>query len=191
MKDFLLKTSIEEVSSPCDKNLYNRAHSHLRKLHQQANEKRKAEKIASLSPEDSSVWKQARWCTGDKFHMPPHYNHKNGFHPSGKSRSKRRLSKFFKRHPIDKIEPCKPSEIVRIIGKLKKGKSPGIDGFTNLMLQRLPIKSIFRLVEIINAILKFHHFPKAWKTAIVVPIIKPGKNAQDPVSYRPISFSLR
>ncbi|GBN19032.1 putative RNA-directed DNA polymerase from transposon X-element [Araneus ventricosus] len=56
------------------------------------------------------------------------------------------------------------------------------------MLKRLPIKYIFRLVEIINAILKFHHFPNAWKTAIVVPIIKPGKNAQDPVSYRPISL---
>nr|GBN24302.1 putative RNA-directed DNA polymerase from transposon X-element [Araneus ventricosus]GBN24314.1 putative RNA-directed DNA polymerase from transposon X-element [Araneus ventricosus] len=56
------------------------------------------------------------------------------------------------------------------------------------MLQRLPIKSILRLVEIINAILKFHHFPNAWKTAIIVPIIKPGKNAQDPVSYRPISL---
>ncbi|GBM42725.1 hypothetical protein AVEN_219168-1 [Araneus ventricosus] len=51
----------------------------------------------------------------------------------------RRLNKFFKRHPTDKIEPCKPSEIVRIIGKLKKGKCPAIDGFTNLMLQRLPV----------------------------------------------------
>ncbi|GBL82343.1 putative RNA-directed DNA polymerase from transposon BS [Araneus ventricosus] len=145
-------------------------------------------------------------------HAPSHYKHKNASSPIRKKPKQlqtpyhnspdtphppppptealvqRRLSKFFKRHPTDKIEPCKRPEIVRIIGKLKIGKSPGIDGFTNLMLQRLPIKSIFRLVEIINAILKFHHFPKAWKTAIVVPIIKPGKNAQDPVSYRPISL---
>ncbi|GBL98672.1 hypothetical protein AVEN_19718-1 [Araneus ventricosus] len=56
------------------------------------------------------------------------------------------------------------------------------------MLQRLPIKSIFRLFEIINAILEFHHFPNAFKAAILVPIIKSGKNAQEPVSYRPISL---
>ncbi|GBL53740.1 RNA-directed DNA polymerase from mobile element jockey [Araneus ventricosus] len=109
-------------------------------------------------------------------------------HPPTEALVTRRQNKFFKHHPTDKIEPCKPSEIIQIIGKLKTVKSPGIDGFTNLMLQRLPIKSILRLVEIINAILKFHHFPNAWKTAIVVPIIKPGKNAQDPVSYRPISL---
>ncbi|GBM16888.1 putative RNA-directed DNA polymerase from transposon X-element, partial [Araneus ventricosus] len=169
-------------------------------------------KIASLNPDDGSVWKQARWCTGDKFHMPPLItNTKIVFtnqekaeaiadslekqfqlnelsHPPTEALVQRRINKFLKQRPTDTIEPCKASEIVQIIGKLKKGKSPGIDGFTNLMLKRLPLKSIFRLVEIINAILKFHHFPNAWKTAIVVPIIKPGKNAQDPVSYRPISL---
>ncbi|GBN02677.1 hypothetical protein AVEN_174330-1 [Araneus ventricosus] len=59
------------TKDPRDENLYNRAHSHLRKLHQHANDRRKAEKIASLNPDDGSVWKQARWCTGDKLHMPP------------------------------------------------------------------------------------------------------------------------
>ncbi|GBO35862.1 putative RNA-directed DNA polymerase from transposon X-element [Araneus ventricosus] len=36
--------------------------------------------------------------------------------------------------------------------------------------------------------LKFHYFPNEWKTAIVIPILKPGKHAKDPGSYRPISL---
>ncbi|GBN49751.1 hypothetical protein AVEN_11333-1 [Araneus ventricosus] len=56
------------------------------------------------------------------------------------------------------------------------------------MLQRLPIKSIFRLVEIIKAILQYHHFANLWKTAIVVSIINPDKKAQKPFSCRPISL---
>ncbi|GFV09349.1 putative RNA-directed DNA polymerase from transposon X-element [Trichonephila clavipes] len=32
------------------------------------------------------------------------------------------------------------------------------------------------------------HFPRNWKTAIVFPIHKPGKNKKSPDSYRPISL---
>ncbi|GBO14617.1 putative RNA-directed DNA polymerase from transposon BS [Araneus ventricosus] len=52
----------------------------------------------------------------------------------------------------------------------------------------MPIKSVIRLTEIINAILKFQYFPNQWKTAIVAPILKPGKNPRDPSSYRSISL---
>ncbi|GBO17647.1 putative RNA-directed DNA polymerase from transposon BS, partial [Araneus ventricosus] len=36
--------------------------------------------------------------------------------------------------------------------------------------------------------LKFRHFPNCWKTARVLPILKPGKDPTHPVSYRPISL---
>ncbi|GBN97299.1 putative RNA-directed DNA polymerase from transposon X-element [Araneus ventricosus] len=52
----------------------------------------------------------------------------------------------------------------------------------------MPIKSIIRLTEIINAILKFQYFPNQWTTAIVTPILKHGENSRDPSSYRPISL---
>ncbi|GBN31380.1 hypothetical protein AVEN_12451-1 [Araneus ventricosus] len=35
---------------------------------------------------------------------------------------------------------------------------------------------------------KFRHFPNFWKTARVLPILKPGKDPTHPVSYRPISL---
>ncbi|GBO43055.1 RNA-directed DNA polymerase from mobile element jockey [Araneus ventricosus] len=36
--------------------------------------------------------------------------------------------------------------------------------------------------------LQFNYFPNVWKSAIVVPILKPGKSPYDPGSYRPISL---
>ena len=36
--------------------------------------------------------------------------------------------------------------------------------------------------------LKLHHFPTPRKTALVIPILKPGKTSASPVSYRPISL---
>ncbi|GFX35179.1 RNA-directed DNA polymerase from mobile element jockey [Trichonephila clavipes] len=36
--------------------------------------------------------------------------------------------------------------------------------------------------------LTLRYFPKSWKTAVVVPILKPGKNSALAESYRPISL---
>ncbi|GBO36806.1 putative RNA-directed DNA polymerase from transposon BS [Araneus ventricosus] len=56
------------------------------------------------------------------------------------------------------------------------------------MLKNLPCTMIFEFTEIINNIFKFNYFPKAWKTAVVVPILKPGKDPTQPENYRPISL---
>ncbi|GBM76932.1 hypothetical protein AVEN_132432-1 [Araneus ventricosus] len=73
--------------------------------------------------------------------------------------------------------PVPSSEIADYIDKLGKGKS---SGFTNLMIKRMPIKSVIRLTEIINGILKLQYFPNQWKSAIEAPILKPGKKPQGP-----------
>ncbi|GFV12430.1 hypothetical protein TNCV_1792091 [Trichonephila clavipes] len=35
---------------------------------------------------------------------------------------------------------------------------------------------------------KLRSFPNAWKTAVIIPILKPGKNPKLAESYRPISL---
>ena len=83
---------------------------------------------------------------------------------------------------------CRPGEVLAIIKKLANRKAPGPDDIPNILLKRLPLKTKVQLAYIIDAILKLQHFPSAWKQAIIIPILKPGKNGADPNSYRPISL---
>ncbi|GBM61865.1 putative RNA-directed DNA polymerase from transposon X-element [Araneus ventricosus] len=207
-----IRNKLQKSRDPRDKNLLNRAHSYLRKLHHEANQRRETNKITSLNPSDGSIWQQVKNYTKTYSKISPlltprtivHSNHEkaeaiadvlenqfktNDFsHPPTDNLIKRKLNKFFKKTLDNSFTPCTPSEIAEYIEKLKKGKTPGKDGITNLMIKRMPIKSIFRLTEIINSILKFQYFPNHWKTAIVAPILKPGKSPREPNSYRPISL---
>ncbi|GBM25589.1 putative RNA-directed DNA polymerase from transposon X-element [Araneus ventricosus] len=110
------------------------------------------------------------------------------FPPPTKETVSKRVKRFLKKNPNDEPDHCLPSEIIEYINKLKASKSPVSENISNILIKRLPIKSIIRLTEIVNAMLKFHYFPNEWKTAIVVWILKPGKLPYDPSSYRPISL---
>ncbi|GBO23086.1 RNA-directed DNA polymerase from mobile element jockey [Araneus ventricosus] len=84
--------------------------------------------------------------------------------------------------------PPHNDEITKCIKNLQKIKAPGYDGISNKIILNLPIKCITTLRIIIENIMKFGYFPTRWKTATVIPILKPGKDPTDPVSYRPISL---
>ncbi|GFU76661.1 RNA-directed DNA polymerase from mobile element jockey [Trichonephila clavipes] len=56
------------------------------------------------------------------------------------------------------------------------------------MVLNFPISIIFQLTNLINKILHSGHFPQAWKTATVIPILKPGKDPTLATSHRPISL---
>lgn len=74
------------------------------------------------------------------------------------------------------------------IKKLKNSKTPGEDKISPRLLKNLPNRAIFVLTHIFNMCLFFNYFPCSWKSAIVFPLLKPGKPASDPISYRPISL---
>ncbi|GFU98635.1 RNA-directed DNA polymerase from mobile element jockey [Trichonephila clavipes] len=88
----------------------------------------------------------------------------------------------------DQIPPALPSEVISYIKKIKVRKCPGRDGITNKMLKYLPLITIFKITNIINNMLNLRYFPSAWKTAVVVPILKPGKDPTLAESHRPISL---
>ncbi|GFW16687.1 probable RNA-directed DNA polymerase from transposon X-element [Trichonephila clavipes] len=88
----------------------------------------------------------------------------------------------------DQIPPALPSEVIFYIKKIKVRKCPGRDGITNKMLKHLPLITIFKITNIINNMLNLRYFPSAWKTAVVVPILKPGKDPTLAESHRHISL---
>lgn len=79
-------------------------------------------------------------------------------------------------------------EITSIIKSLKPFKSAGPDSIQNVLLKQLPSEGIDFITKIINKCIENAHWPSSFKTAKVIPILKAGKPAADPRSYRPISL---
>lgn len=79
-------------------------------------------------------------------------------------------------------------EIMANVKRLKTSKAPGMDKVHNTLIKRLPPQAISYLTLIICCCLKFSYFPSKWKSASVIPIRKPGKDASLCTSYRPISL---
>jgi ribonuclease HI len=67
--------------------------------------------------------------------------------------------------------------------------SCGPDGVSYSMLKNLSHDSLNNLLYLYNRIWTEHTFPASWRMATIIPILKPGKNATDPMSYRPIALT--
>lgn len=81
-----------------------------------------------------------------------------------------------------------PQEIHNIIRKTNNKKAPGQDHISNRTLKELPRKAKIQLYYILNSCLKLQYFPSQWKNAIILPFVKPNKDARFASNYRPISL---
>jgi hypothetical protein len=84
--------------------------------------------------------------------------------------------------------PTSPGEVLSIVKKLKNSKSPGHDNINNKTVKNLPPKTIILLTYIFNAMFRLSYFPDTWKSALIITILKSGKQPDIPESYRPISL---
>ncbi|GFT55219.1 RNA-directed DNA polymerase from mobile element jockey [Trichonephila clavipes] len=64
----------------------------------------------------------------------------------------------------------------------------GLDQISNRMIKNLPLNSSYLSLLLINQLFKNNYFPNSWKTAVVIPILKPDKDSALPSNYRPISL---
>ncbi|GFV71170.1 putative RNA-directed DNA polymerase from transposon X-element [Trichonephila clavipes] len=67
--------------------------------------------------------------------------------------------------------------------------SPGPDGISYELLRHLNEDSLVSLLYLFNRIWKQQLYPTQWKEVIVIPILKPGKDQKNPLSYRPIALT--
>ncbi|GFX70274.1 RNA-directed DNA polymerase from mobile element jockey [Trichonephila clavipes] len=86
------------------------------------------------------------------------------------------------------IEPTTPTEVLNNVQRIKPKKSPGLDQISNRMIKNLPLKFLLFITLLINQLFKNNYFPDSWKTAVVIPILKPDKNPELAQNYRPISL---
>lgn len=87
-------------------------------------------------------------------------------------------------------EPELPSidELYQHTSTLKVSKAPGQDMIRNSLIKNLPLNGMKFLHTIICACLLLNYFPHKWKSATIIPILKPGKSPTVVGSYRPISL---
>eukprot|EP00971_Amphidinium_carterae_P128548 2546308-Amphidinium_carterae.1 len=81
-----------------------------------------------------------------------------------------------------------PSELKAAIRCLALRKAPGIDKVPDDVLAQLPHCALQYLCRLFQRLLVEGCFPFCWRVALVAPILKPGKPADTPSSFRPISL---
>ena len=79
-------------------------------------------------------------------------------------------------------------ELQDACGRLRTKKSPGKDGITNEMIKNLGNYAQQKLLDVFNQSWNTGNFPAKWKEAILIPILKKGKDKNRKDSYRPISL---
>ena len=80
-------------------------------------------------------------------------------------------------------------EMALALSEKKKGSAPGPDLITYEMLKRSHPNMKTHINRLFNELLNAGYYPKAWRTATVVALPKPGKPAKNPSSYRPIALT--
>ncbi|GFX72217.1 probable RNA-directed DNA polymerase from transposon X-element [Trichonephila clavipes] len=98
------------------------------------------------------------------------------------------VANFLATPHVQEIEPTTPTEVLTYVQRIKPKKSPGLDQITNRMIKNLPLKFLLFITLLINQLFKNNYFPDSWKTAVVIPILKPDKNPELAQNYRPISL---
>jgi len=80
-------------------------------------------------------------------------------------------------------------EVKNAVVSMGEKKTPGEDGMPSRVYKRLMEILLRYITEIYNGCLTKGTFPKRWKKAVIIPIIKPGQEGSVEVSkYRPISL---
>ena len=86
------------------------------------------------------------------------------------------------------LQDISTTEIEITIRAINPNKAPGQSGIKTLYIREGGHAVWNRLRQIMNACLKYGHFPKGWKHATVIPVPKPGKDPSRPENLRPISL---
>ena len=81
------------------------------------------------------------------------------------------------------------AEVLNVIRQAKNNKAAGQDDVPYEMLKHLGPRAMEMLVHIYQRCWRGEGIPKAWRDALIKPLLKPGKDAKLTVSYRPISLT--
>lgn len=85
-------------------------------------------------------------------------------------------------------QPFTSSELEHAIKLMKTNKAAGPDDIRTEQVKNFGPMTIEWLVKLINKCTETMKFPKLWRKAQVVALLKPGKEPTDPKNFRPVSL---
>ena len=85
--------------------------------------------------------------------------------------------------------PLTEDELEYALSLAKKDSAPGADEVSYSMLRNLAPSGKALLLNLLNRAFKEGKFPEKWKEALIIPILKEGKQPTSPGSYRPIALT--
>ncbi|GFW38947.1 probable RNA-directed DNA polymerase from transposon X-element [Trichonephila clavipes] len=141
--------------------------------------------IEALLPVDNTLWRKSSLLHSLQEQFEPN-------HVVGRELFDQRIhvevTNFINTPHVQEIKPTTPTEVLSYVQRLKPWKSPRRDQISNRMIKNLPLKFLLFITLLINQLFKNNYFPNSWKTAVVIPILKPEKDSALPSNYRPISL---
>ena len=81
-----------------------------------------------------------------------------------------------------------PLQTQAAIKKSKASKAIGPDGISNIHLKHIGIAATTYLTNIFNISMASSLIPDIWKQSTIIPLLKPGKPADESTSFRPVSL---
>ena len=110
---------------------------------------------------------------------------KLGKHSS--SSSTRQVSKDVQRMSLEEAESFTSDQVTSAIKSCRSCRAYGPDSLSIFHFKNLGPLATEHLTVLYNDSLKSCRLPSIWKTSLVIPIPKPGKDSSQGISYRPIS----
>ena len=104
------------------------------------------------------------------------------------SRKTRLVSREVRRNPNDTIVTFTTDLVTRAIRSCSNTKASGPDKLSIFHLKHLGPRATAYLTALFNDSVNSSRIPAIWKSSIVIPIPKPGKDTSQGTSYRPISL---
>lgn len=103
-------------------------------------------------------------------------------------KNKALLTPLSEEHKEMMDNPITEEEVIRAITRMKKNKAPGPDGYPVEFYQLFQATLSPVMTKTFNSIMTTGEIPPSWRSSMLIPILKPGKEATACSSYRPIAL---
>jgi len=91
--------------------------------------------------------------------------------------------------PLDINLPFEMHELVDAVRQCKRKSAPGPDRISYEMLKNIPRICLPTILRFFNLVWTKRKLPPDWKTAVVMPLLKPDKPPYKAESYRPVALT--